>query len=120
MELCKLSRLVILVTWLLPEQMSILLYYYSEVTFPAQNTSLCYCGIYCNMSRSIVFNGGMSDMFTHWTITRCCIYYMIIGNMFAIAVDEVHGLVYWSDDDKVKRATLDGSNQRYIYNNKSK
>ena len=45
---------------------------------------------------------------------------MIIEDMHAIAVDEVHGLVYWSDDDKVKRATLDGSNQRDIYNIKRK
>ena len=43
---------------------------------------------------------------------------MVIGSMRAITVDEVHDFVYWSDesDVKVKRATLDGSNKRDIYN----
>ena len=38
--------------------------------------------------------------------------------MRAITVDEVHGFVYWSDlaGGKVRRATLDSSNQRDIYN----
>ena len=43
---------------------------------------------------------------------------MVIGIMRAITVDEVHGFVYWSDSavGKVRRATLDSSNQRDIYN----
>ena len=43
---------------------------------------------------------------------------MVIDSMRAITVDEMHGFVYWSDigDDKVRRATLKGSNQRVIYN----
>ena len=33
-------------------------------------------------------------------------------------MDEVHGVVYWSDDvdSMVRRAALDGSNQNDIYN----
>jgi hypothetical protein len=41
---------------------------------------------------------------------------MVIGYMAAITVDEVHGFVYWSDYAMVRRATLDSSNQRDIYN----
>ncbi|KAK2168267.1 hypothetical protein NP493_1236g00014 [Ridgeia piscesae] len=33
----------------------------------------------------------------------------------AITVDEVHGFVYWSNTKKVRRATLDSSNQMDIY-----
>ena len=43
---------------------------------------------------------------------------MFIGDTNAITVDEIHGFVYWSDRGvaKVRRATLDGFNQRDIYN----
>ena len=42
---------------------------------------------------------------------------MIVDGMRAVTVDEVHGLVYWSDngDDKVRRVRLDGTNTTDVY-----
>ena len=42
---------------------------------------------------------------------------MIVGFMQAVAVDGVHGWVYWSDwsDNKVKRVTVYGNKQTDIY-----
>ena len=35
--------------------------------------------------------------------------------MYAVAVDEVHGFMYWSDSNTVGKAKLDGSDQRDIH-----
>ena len=47
---------------------------------------------------------------------------MVVGYMEAVALDEVHGFVYWSDFNtkKVTRVTFDGTNQTDIYSFNSK
>jgi len=43
--------------------------------------------------------------------------FIIVDDMIAVAVDEVHGFLYWSDyaDTRVKRAKLDGTNLSVVY-----
>ena len=44
--------------------------------------------------------------------------YIVVDSIRAVALDEMHGFVYWYDRNgaRVRRATLDGSNHTDIYN----
>ena len=41
-----------------------------------------------------------------------------VGHIRHVAVDEVHGLLYWSDAGAIFQATLNGSNPKRIFGGK--